>query len=266
MARQLDFGTDGVRGVVGETSHELVERLGKAATLWSGRGRVFVGRDTRGFGPGARGGVRTRRRRGGRASRCSPASCRPRPSRCSRSTSASSSPPRTTRRSTTASSSSTAPGHKLTDESEEEIEALLDATGPGGGTVEPRRHRHRQLLEHVVEHFGTDLSGLRIAVDCANGAYSDDRAEAFERLGAEVTAIASRARRRRTSTTGCGATDLALLQEAVARRRPTTSASRSTATATGCWPSTETGTCVDGDQILAILALAPRRRTSSPSR
>ena len=46
------FGTDGVRGVVGEDlTVELVERLAKAATLWSGRGRVFVGRDTRGSGP-----------------------------------------------------------------------------------------------------------------------------------------------------------------------------------------------------------------------
>src|SRR5690349_792886 len=46
------FGTDGVRGVVGETlSVDLVERLGRAATTWSGRGRVFVGRDTRGSGP-----------------------------------------------------------------------------------------------------------------------------------------------------------------------------------------------------------------------
>src|SRR5437870_12341437 len=46
------FGTDGVRGVVGEgLTSELVERLGRAATLWSGRGRVFVGRDTRASGP-----------------------------------------------------------------------------------------------------------------------------------------------------------------------------------------------------------------------
>ena len=36
------FGTDGVRGIVGEKiTPELVERLGKAAALWSGRGRVF---------------------------------------------------------------------------------------------------------------------------------------------------------------------------------------------------------------------------------
>src|SRR5918997_260526 len=51
MARRY-FGTDGVRGIVGETlTTELVERLGRAATIWSGRGRIFVGRDTRGSGP-----------------------------------------------------------------------------------------------------------------------------------------------------------------------------------------------------------------------
>ena len=50
MARRY-FGTDGVRGVVGQDlTVDLVERLGYAAALWSGRGRVFVGRDTRASG------------------------------------------------------------------------------------------------------------------------------------------------------------------------------------------------------------------------
>ena len=50
MSREY-FGTDGVRGVVGEDlTADLVERLGRAATLWSGRGRIFVGRDTRASG------------------------------------------------------------------------------------------------------------------------------------------------------------------------------------------------------------------------
>ena len=51
--RRRYFGTDGVRGVVGkELTPELVERLGRAATLWAGPGsRVFIGRDTRGSGP-----------------------------------------------------------------------------------------------------------------------------------------------------------------------------------------------------------------------
>src|ERR671915_1456156 len=42
------FGTDGVRGIVGEDlTPALVQRLGRAAALWSGLGRGFVGRDTR---------------------------------------------------------------------------------------------------------------------------------------------------------------------------------------------------------------------------
>src|SRR3954466_11905907 len=50
MARRY-FGTDGVRGIVGEAiTPQLVEKLGKAVALWSGRGRIFVGRDTRGSG------------------------------------------------------------------------------------------------------------------------------------------------------------------------------------------------------------------------
>src|SRR4051812_42719266 len=51
MARKY-FGTDGVRGVVGEDlTLQLVERLGRAATLWIGGGAIFIGRDTRGSGP-----------------------------------------------------------------------------------------------------------------------------------------------------------------------------------------------------------------------
>src|SRR5918999_5010843 len=51
MARRY-FGTDGVRGVVGQDlTKDLVERLGRAAALWSGGGRAFIGRDTRGSGP-----------------------------------------------------------------------------------------------------------------------------------------------------------------------------------------------------------------------
>ena len=51
MSRRY-FGTDGVRGIVGEElTPDLVEQIGKAATLWAGGGRVLVGRDTRESGP-----------------------------------------------------------------------------------------------------------------------------------------------------------------------------------------------------------------------
>ena len=42
MARHY-FGTDGVRGIVGEDlTPQLVERLGRAVTLWTGGGAVFI--------------------------------------------------------------------------------------------------------------------------------------------------------------------------------------------------------------------------------
>src|SRR5438105_15723650 len=47
MARRY-FGPDGVRGIVGDSlTPALVERLGRASTLWSGAREVFIGRDTR---------------------------------------------------------------------------------------------------------------------------------------------------------------------------------------------------------------------------
>ncbi|MEX2103456.1 MAG: hypothetical protein WD805_05785, partial [Gaiellaceae bacterium] len=50
MARKY-FGTDGVRGVYErDLTKDLVERLGRAFTLWAGGGAVLVGRDTRASG------------------------------------------------------------------------------------------------------------------------------------------------------------------------------------------------------------------------
>ena len=69
-------------------------------------------------------------------------------------------------------------------------------------------------LEHIVERFGSDLSGLRIAVDCANGAYSGIAPTAFEQLGAEVRTVAADPDGENINV-GCGATDLALLQGVV---------------------------------------------------
>src|SRR5207253_10793683 len=68
--------------------------------------------------------------------------------------------------------------------------------------------------EHVTERFGSDLSGLRIAVDCANGAYSHSAPRAFTALGAEVVAIGSDPDGSNINL-GCGATDLSLLQRTV---------------------------------------------------
>ena len=108
-----------------------------------------------------------------------------------------------------------AEGHKLSDADEEAIEALLDARRRRA--VARSRWRNAAAdgyVEHILEHFGSRLDGLRIAVDCANGAYSAIAPGVFERLGAEVTTVAATPDGSNINV-GCGATDLGLLQEVV---------------------------------------------------
>src|SRR5438270_2292829 len=185
------FGTDGVRGVVGESlTADLVEQLGKAAALWCGRGRVFIGRDTRASGEEleeafARGVASA----GGAAVL---AGVLPTPAvallRLDLGVviSASHNPPEYN-----GVKFFDRMGSKLSDAAEEEIEALLDEPARGGGEIDRVGVAVDSYLEHVLERFGTDLSGRRIAVDCANGAYSEIAPQAFAQLGAEVEAIAN---------------------------------------------------------------------------
>ncbi len=252
MARRY-FGTDGVRGVVGQDlTADLVERLGTAAMLWSGGGQVFVGRDTRRSGPEledafARGVVEA----GGHAVL---AGVLPTPAVALLALdlgvviSASHNPPEYNGVKLFDSD-----GNKLTDSSEEEIEALLDSAGPGGGTIARAGDATERYLEHIVERFGTDLSGLRIAVDCANGAYSEIAPSAFARLGAEVTAIGAAANGENIND-GCGATDLALLQQTV-REGGLDLGVAFDGDGDRMLAVDGEGVVVDGDQILAILAL-----------
>ena len=146
-------------------------------------------------------------------------------------------------------------GQKLTDAREEEIEALLDAAPAGGRRDRPRRRRAPTATSSTSSSASAPTStGLRIGVDCANGAYTAIAPRAFEQLGAEVTAVGVEPDGTNINV-GCGATDLRALQRTVDEHGGSTSASRSTATATGCSRSTANGEAVDGDQILAVLAL-----------
>ena len=252
MARNY-FGTDGVRGIVGEVvTPELVERLGKASALWSGRGRVFVGRDTRASGKEleeafARGVASA----GGSAVL---AGVVPTPAvallRLDLGVviTASHNPPEYN-----GVKFFDASGRKLSDVAEEEIEELLDAPAPGGGEIDRVGIAVDSYLEHVLERFGSDLEGVRIAVDCANGAYAGIAPRAFESLGAEVETIGNEPDGSNINV-GCGATDLAALQALV------TSGGFDLGVAFDgdgdrVLAIDERGAVVDGDQIVAILAL-----------
>ena len=252
MARRY-FGTDGVRGVVGEDlTPELVERLGRAATLWAGGGAVFVGRDTRASGVEleealTRGIVSA----GGSAVL---GGVLPTPAVALLALDLG----------TVLTASHNPPeyngvkffgrgGQKLPDESEEEIEALLDAPGPGGGRVDRLEVATDSYVAHVTERFGSDLTGLRIAVDCANGAYSGLAPRAFAGLGATVTAIAD-APDGTNINQGCGATDLSLLQETV-RGGDFDLGVAFDGDGDRMLAVDAAGEPIDGDQIVAVLAL-----------
>jgi phosphoglucosamine mutase len=252
VARQY-FGTDGVRGVVGAfLTPELVEKLGKASALWSGGGRVFVGRDTRGSGEEleeafARGVVSA----GGAAVL---AGVVPTPAvallRLDLGVviSASHNPPEYN-----GVKFFDRMGRKLSDAAEEEIEALLDAPAPGGGEIDRVDIAADSYLQHVLERFGSDLTGMRLAVDCANGAYAGLAPTAFEQLGAEVETIGNEPDGNNINV-GCGATDLAALQERV-RSGGFDLGVAFDGDGDRMLAVDERGETVDGDQIVAILAL-----------
>jgi len=246
------FGTDGVRGVVGgDLTVELVERLGKASTLWSGAGGVFIGRDTRGSGPSleeafARGVVSA----GGNAVL---AGVLPTPAVALLALdlgvviSASHNPPEYN-----GVKFFDRHGSKLTDAAEEEIEALLDEPARGGGRVDRVEIAPESYLRHIVERFGSPID-LGVVVDCANGAYSGLAAAALEEVGALVRSIGD-APDGENINVGCGATNPALLQATVVDEGYSLGVAFD-GDGDRILAVDHAGRIVDGDQILAILAL-----------
>ena len=252
MARRY-FGTDGVRGIVGDDlTPELVERIGKAATLWAGGGRVLVGRDTRGSGPDLESAVARGIASAGGVAVLGGVLPTPTVALLADDlgavVSASHNPPEYN------GVKLFRGGGKLVDEQEEEIERRLDAPAPGGGSIEHLDDAGERYFAHVVERFGSDLSGLRIGVDCANGAFSTLAPRAFEHSGADVYAIGVDPDGSNINL-GCGATDLASLQELVTSRGLDLGVAFD-GDGDRMLAVDERGDVVDGDQIVAILALA----------
>jgi phosphoglucosamine mutase len=111
-------------------------------------------------------------------------------------------------------------GTKLDDETEARIEALLQesvrpssrlagegSAAPGPGRVHELNGGLEDYLRALESAFPLDLSGVRVALDCANGATHRAAPAIFERLGAEVEAIAAEPDGRNIND-GCGSTHL----------------------------------------------------------
>jgi phosphoglucosamine mutase len=150
-------------------------------------------------------------------------------------------------------------GVKLDDAVEDAIEARMNEpwerpTGTDVGRIRPLEGATERYVEHLVATLPYPLAGLRVVVDCANGAASAAAPEALRRAGAEVIAIAASPDGWNINA-GCGSTHLELLVAEVLAHGADVGIAHD-GDADRCLAVDASGQVVDGDQILAILTLA----------
>ncbi|GIE86647.1 phosphoglucosamine mutase [Actinoplanes regularis] len=155
-------------------------------------------------------------------------------------------------------------GQKLPDELEARIEKAIEdghglvgrPTGAGIGRVHDLLDGAEHYIKHLVESIPNRLEGIKVVVDCANGAASEAGPVAYREAGAEVIAIHAEPDGLNIND-NCGSTHLDEVREAVLREGADLGLAHD-GDADRCLAVTAAGDVVDGDQIMAILALAMR--------
>ena len=154
-------------------------------------------------------------------------------------------------------------GHKLDDKIEDAIEAALTLEplrpiGAAVGHVFRFADAEDRYLLHLLKSLPNKLDGLTVVVDCANGAASSVSPDAFRNAGAKVIVIGA-APDGLNINEGCGSTHLSALQAAVLEHKADAGVAHD-GDADRCLMVDHTGAIVDGDQIMAILALSMKAR------
>jgi phosphoglucosamine mutase len=152
-------------------------------------------------------------------------------------------------------------GHKLDDTIEDRIEQQMSVTGarPVGADIGRVRTADDALdlyLKHLGGSVGTSLAGITVVVDCAHGAASVAAPEAYRAAGATVIAINADPDGININD-GCGSTHLDVLQRAVLEHGADLGLAHD-GDADRCLAVDAAGAIVDGDAIMALLALAMR--------
>ncbi|KWX03728.1 phosphoglucosamine mutase [Carbonactinospora thermoautotrophica] len=150
-------------------------------------------------------------------------------------------------------------GYKLPDAVEDQIEARLQEdwerpVGPGVGRVREDGDLFERYVEHLIGTLPHRLDGLRVVVDCAHGAAYRVSPEVLRRAGAEVVTIGCEPDGLNINE-GCGSTHIETLRAAVVEHRADAGIAHD-GDADRCLAVAADGSVVDGDQIMAILALA----------
>ena len=154
-------------------------------------------------------------------------------------------------------------GGKLDDAIEAKIEARMGEpwdrpTGMGVGRIVNDEAARIHYIEHLLDSLATSLRGMKIVVDCANGASSFVAPEVYTRAGAEVIAIHD-APSGWNINDNCGSTHMQSLQEAVVREGAHFGVAHD-GDSDRVLAVDAQGNIVDGDQIMTILALGMKER------
>ncbi|MFD3540512.1 phosphoglucosamine mutase [Streptomyces sp. NPDC058662] len=157
-------------------------------------------------------------------------------------------------------------GHKLADELEDRIESVYQEhrtgapwdrpTGSGVGRISDYTEGFDKYVAHLIGVLPNRLEGLKIVLDEAHGAAAYVSPEAFTRAGAEVVTIGAEPDGLNIND-GCGSTHLGLLKAAVVEHGADFGIAHD-GDADRCLAVDGAGAEIDGDQILAVLALAMR--------
>jgi phosphoglucosamine mutase len=164
-------------------------------------------------------------------------------------------------------------GHKLDDALEDRIEARLATlaarpTGSGVGRVRDNVSGVGEYVHHALASIGITgserpLLGLKVVLDGANGASALVAPDAFTRAGADVTAIHCIPDGLNINE-NCGSTHMGDLIRAVVESGADVGIAHD-GDADRCLAVAADGSIIDGDHILAILALAMQRDGLLPS-
>ena len=154
-------------------------------------------------------------------------------------------------------------GRKLEDAVEDAIERRMDELGPlptgeGVGRIRLASDADRRYLDHLLVATPNPLRGLKVVVDCAHGAASQLAPEVYRRAGAEVIVIGGSPDGLNINA-GVGSTYLSGLRDAVISEGADLGIAHD-GDADRCLAVAADGTVVDGDVILALLAIALRER------
>lgn len=154
-------------------------------------------------------------------------------------------------------------GYKLPDDVEDQLEKRVHAieegtklfrpTGEKIGVIENGLHYLNDYIEYVIDTVQDDFKGMKIVLDCANGAAYEAMPRVLKSFGAEVIVMHNEPNGININK-NCGSTHIDNLKQAVLENKADIGIAHD-GDADRCLAVDETGELIDGDKILVICAL-----------